>query len=97
MLSNIGNIQSMSCDADHRLCFGLFIATLVEFVLANEASHDLIDGLARPFLFGSIWRMPARCRKSACGRMGFEGHDQSRAIDLREEQVFGPGEGVGAG
>jgi hypothetical protein len=50
MLSNIGNIQSMSCDADHRLCFGLFIATLVEFVLANEASHDLIDGPARPFL-----------------------------------------------
>jgi hypothetical protein len=29
--------------------------------------------------------------------MDFEGHDQSRAIDLREEQVFGRGEGVGAG
>jgi hypothetical protein len=50
ILSNIGNTQSVSCDADHRFCFGLLIATLVEFVLANEASHDLIDGLARPFL-----------------------------------------------
>jgi hypothetical protein len=29
--------------------------------------------------------------------MGFEGHDQSRAIGLREEQAFGRGEGVGAG
>jgi hypothetical protein len=36
ILSNIGNILFVSCDADHRLCFGLLIATLVEFVLAKR-------------------------------------------------------------
>ena len=50
ILLNIGNIRSVSCDADHRLCFGLLIATLVEFVLATADSHNLIDDLARPFL-----------------------------------------------
>ena len=40
----------MSCDADHGFCFGLLIATLVEFVLANEGSHDRIECLVWPFL-----------------------------------------------
>jgi hypothetical protein len=56
--------------------------------MADDSGHDLVHAFVRPFFLAVFGECQLVAKNLHAAEMDFERHDQSRAIDLGEQDVL---------